>query len=83
MRLSRNLKRAAALALTIGGFAVAPSTAAAAGPVLVVSDGGFGNYYPEILRAEGLNAFTPANTGALTAAGLAPYDVVRARARRT
>ena len=57
MRLSRNLKRAAALALAIGGFAVAPSTAAAAGPVLVVSDGGFGDYYPEILRAEGLNAF--------------------------
>ena len=76
MRLSRNLKRAAALALTIGGFAAGPSTAAAAGPVLVVSDGGFGDYYEEILRGEGLNAFTPGDTSALTAAGLAPYDVV-------
>ena len=49
---------------------------AAAQPVLVVSDGGFGNYYPEILRAEGLNAFDVANSGALNAGSLAPYDVV-------
>ena len=75
MNLSKTLRRAATLALAIGGLAVAPASAAAQ-PVLVVSDGGFGNYYPEILRAEGLNAFDVANSGALNAGSLAPYDVV-------
>jgi hypothetical protein len=77
LRLTKTLKRAAALTLALAGLAAAPAVAAAE-PVLVVTDaaGGFGQYYPEILRAEGLNAFSVAPTSALTAGGLAPYDVV-------
>ena len=36
----------------------------------------FGRYYAEILRAEGLNAFAVGDPGALSPAGLAPYQVV-------
>ena len=44
----------------------------------MVADPGdpFGRYYAEILRAEGLNAFAVGDPGALTPAGLAPYQVV-------
>ena len=48
------------------------------GPVLVVTDPAdqFGQYYGEILRAEGLNEFAVANVGALNAQTLAAYQVV-------
>ena len=47
------------------------------GPILVVKGSGtFGSYLPEIMRAEGLNLFTVGGTGALDAAGLAPYKTV-------
>src|SRR5207253_2520281 len=54
------------------------TTPAAAPPVLVVtsSGNGFTRYLPEILRAEGLNAFTTADIGVLTPAFLASFDVV-------
>ena len=61
------------------GCCVAPAAHAQAppgGPVLVVGDGGFASYYPEILRAEGLNEFAVAGPGALNASTLAAYQVV-------
>ena len=52
------------------------------GPILVVSDGGFARYYAEILRGEGLNEFTVADSGSLNAGTLAGYtSVVLARPR--
>jgi hypothetical protein len=48
------------------------------GPVLVISAAGnpFGRYYGEILRAEGLNEFTIADIGSVSAATLDAHDVV-------
>ena len=48
------------------------------GPILVVTQGapGFGTYYAEILRTEGLNAFAVADIATVSAATLADYDVV-------
>ncbi len=48
------------------------------GPILVVTAGNadYGKFYAEILRTEGLNAFTVADLSTLTAAQLAAYDVV-------
>src|SRR5690242_1915129 len=48
------------------------------GPILVVTKPGdpFGDYYAEILRAEGLNEFALSSATALTAQTLAPYQVV-------
>ncbi|MBC9734955.1 DUF4082 domain-containing protein [Nocardioides marmotae] len=46
------------------------------GPVLAIGGGGFGRYLPELLRGEGLNHFATGGTGDLTAAGLAPYQLV-------
>jgi Domain of unknown function (DUF4082)/Bacterial Ig-like domain len=48
------------------------------GPILVVTSGPptFGKYYAEILRTEGLNAFTVADISTVTAGSLAEYDVV-------
>jgi hypothetical protein len=48
------------------------------GPVLVVTDpgDGFGSYYAEILRAEGLNEFAVTDKANLSAATLAGYEVV-------
>jgi len=47
------------------------------GPILVITHPAnkFGTYYAEILRSEGLNAFTTADIGSVTAATLAAYDV--------
>jgi hypothetical protein len=44
------------------------------GPVLVVTDGDYGAYLPEVLRAEGLNLFTTGTSGDLTASGLADFS---------
>ncbi len=48
------------------------------GPILVVVKSGqaIGNYYAEILRAEGLNSFTTVEVGTLNSILLADYDVV-------
>jgi len=48
------------------------------GPILVVTSGSstYGKYYAEILRTEGLNAFTVADISTVTASSLAAYDVV-------
>ena len=46
------------------------------GPILVVGNGGFARYYAEILRGEGLNEFTVADTGSLNAGTLAGYTSV-------
>ena len=48
------------------------------GPILVVtsSSAPFGNYYAEILRAEGLSAFTVADVSTISASTLANHDVV-------
>jgi hypothetical protein len=48
------------------------------GPILVVTASGAatGSYYPEILRAEGLNEFDVKSPTALTAGTLAGYDAV-------
>jgi hypothetical protein len=48
------------------------------GPILVVVDPGdpFGDYYSEILRAEGLNEFASVSASSLNAATLAGHDVV-------
>ena len=53
------------------------------GPILVVtsSTDPFGEYYAEILRAEGLNAFATADVGTVTAPALASFDVVLLAAR--
>ena len=72
----------AALLLLVG--TLAPRRAEAAlnqgpgGPILVVTSATstFGDFYAEILRNEGLNAFAVADIGSLSAATLAPYDVV-------
>ncbi len=80
--MSRRLLRRALIAALLTaavGCTATPAVHAQAppgGPVLVVSDGGFGDYYPEILRAEGLNEFAVAGTGALTASTLSGYQVV-------
>src|SRR6185295_13317141 len=55
-----------------------PPTQGPGGPVLVVtrSANPFSTYYAEILRGEGLNAFATADLTTVTAATLAPYDVI-------
>jgi hypothetical protein len=57
--------------------AVSP-TSGAGGPILIVSSASnpFSQYYPEILRAEGLNEFSVADLTSVTASLLASYDVV-------
>ncbi|MGD8617487.1 MAG: hypothetical protein PVI91_17795, partial [Gammaproteobacteria bacterium] len=47
------------------------------GPILVINSASsdFGNYYAEILRNEGLNAFSVVDIGAVTASLLSGYDV--------
>ena len=70
------------LAVAIGSVwtqaAPAQVPAPPGGPVLVVTDPAdqFGQYYGEILRAEGLNEFAIANVGNLNAQTLAAYQVV-------
>ena len=57
--------------------AQADPNAGPGGPILVVTGSdGFGRFYPEILRAEGMNEFAVANVAALDAAALGGYQVV-------
>jgi hypothetical protein len=71
-----------ALALLTIALALAASPARAqqsgpGGPVLVITQGtnGFSTYYPEILRAEGLNAFAVRDISAVDATTLNGFDV--------
>jgi hypothetical protein len=68
----------ATLVLIVAAPARAAIPAAPGGPILVVTPTGVANdsYYPEILRAEGLNEFDVKSPAALTAATLAEYDAV-------
>ena len=55
-----------------------PPSVGPGGPILVVASAAnpFSHYYAEILRTEGLNAFTVTDITLVTAAVLANYDVV-------
>jgi len=55
-----------------------PEVYAQNGPILVMTDDvdQFGQYYAEILRTEGFNAFTISGIASVSAATLAAYDVV-------
>lgn len=54
-----------------------PPPPAGSGPILLITSAGnpFTQYYGEILRAEGLNAFATADIGAVTSTLLAGHDV--------
>ena len=59
-------------------FATAPSpTSGPGGPILIVTSAAnpFGGYYPEILRAEGLNEFAAVDISTVSSTLLALYDV--------
>jgi len=60
------------------GAATPPPDEGPGGPILVVSSTSnpFGRYYAEILRTEGLNAFTATDISLVTPAMLTSYDVV-------
>ena len=83
--MHRTIRRACAVLLAATAmWAICAQTAAAqsdpaqgpGGPVLVLTDAGFGRYYPEILRAEGLNEFAVANVSAMSPTLLNAYQVV-------
>ena len=68
-------------ALTVGvsvSAAAPPPDQGPGGPILIVGSSAnpFTQYYAEILRAEGLNAFTVTDLSQVSAASLVAYDVV-------
>jgi hypothetical protein len=83
--MSRTIRRACAVLVAATAVWAAGAQSAAAqsnpaagpgGPVLVLTDTSFGRFYPEILRAEGLNEFAVAPMGSLSPALLNAYQVV-------
>jgi hypothetical protein len=60
------------------GAAAPPTDEGPGGPILIVSSTSnpFGRYYTEILRTEGLNAFTATDISLVNAATLGAYDIV-------
>jgi hypothetical protein len=62
----------------LSGLAAAAVPTPPGGPILVVAAAAtrYKDFYPEILRTEGLNAYAVADVSQLSAATLAPYDVV-------
>jgi hypothetical protein len=66
------------ITVVVFGAAAIPIDQGPGGPVLIVtsSANAFSKYYAEILRAEGLNAFTVIDVSQLSAATLSAYDVV-------
>ncbi|MGB7979561.1 MAG: DUF4082 domain-containing protein [Candidatus Nanopelagicales bacterium] len=60
-----------------------PLASGPGGPILIVTESSdpFSQYYAEILRAEGLNAFTTVNLSEVTASSLTGFDVVVLAAR--
>ena len=81
-RLSRWMRLLPAIAVlllgTLHGLIEAAVPTAPGGPILVVTAGStkYKDFYPEILRAEGLNAYATADVAQLNAATLSAYDVV-------
>jgi hypothetical protein len=72
----RTLRRATAVALATGALWAPAASGQTGGPVLVVTNDKFSDYYAEILRSEGLNEFAVANVGSLSAGLLSAYQVV-------
>ena len=62
----------------LAGLASAAVPTPPGGPILVVTSAAtkYKDFYPEILRTEGFNAYAVADVSQLTAATLASYDVV-------
>ena len=60
------------------GAVTPPPSSGPGGPILIVTTSGnpFSSYYAEILRAEGLNAFSVADLAAVTSTTLAGYSTV-------
>jgi hypothetical protein len=60
------------------GTPTPPADEGTGGPILIVSSSSnpFGRYYAEILRTEGLNAFTATDISLVTAGTLSAHDVV-------
>jgi len=81
-RLSRWMRLLPAIAVlllgALHGLIEAAVPTAPGGPILVVTAGStkYKDFYPEILRAEGLNAYATADVAQLNAATLSAYDVV-------
>jgi WD40 repeat protein len=73
---SSSLARAAASPLNQAVATALPTPPG--GPILVITSASnpFGNYYDEILRNEGLNAFSVSDISTVSSATLASYDVV-------
>jgi WD40 repeat protein len=73
---SSTLARAAVSPLDQAVAAALPSPPG--GPILIITSASnpFGNYYDEILRNEGLNAFSVSDISSVSSATLASYDVV-------
>src|SRR5262249_44421020 len=68
------------ITLLVAGWLVLgaqPKAYAQSEPIIVITDDvdPFGQYYAEILRTEGFNAFTISGISSVTATTLAPYDV--------
>ncbi len=63
---------------TTAGVPPPPPTAGPGGPILIVSNSTnpFSQYYAEVLRAEGLNAFAALDVTQITSQILSSYDVV-------
>ncbi len=74
--LGRTIRRATAVLLAAGALWAPAASAQSGGPVLVVTNDRFSDYYAEILRSEGLNEFAVANVGALSPGLLSSYQVV-------
>lgn len=64
------------LALLLGQRLPASQAQAPGSPVLLVTNGGYGAYLGEILRAEGLNSYDQITMAAATLAVLQQYDLV-------
>ena len=74
--LGRTFRRTFAALLAAGALWAPGASAQSGGPVLVVTNDKFSDYYAEILRSEGLNEFAVANVGSLSAGLLSSYQVV-------
>ena len=74
--LGRTFRRTFAVMLAAGALWAPTASAQSGGPVLVVTNDKFSDYYAEILRSEGLNEFAVANVGSLSAGLLSSYQVV-------
>ena len=69
-----------AVVVALGPSSIRLGGQTATAPILVVlnntTQAPFGNYLPEILRAEGINSFDTAQLSAVTAVNIAPYRLI-------